>query len=149
VRRISPCWAGRPQGVYEGGAHQDGASQALAEAGMACQSGLRAYVALCRFDPLRARLWREADGLLIATSCYEVSQPGGCIHRAKRSGWRRRVCTQHIRPRWHAGHTAAGWSSAGAAVGSGGTGGVGLTGCWSSTRHRSSFAWRPRFASNP
>jgi len=25
----------------------------------------------------------EAYGLLIATFCYEVSQPGGCIHLAK------------------------------------------------------------------
>jgi hypothetical protein len=129
VRRISPCWAGRPQGVYEGGSHQDGASQALAEARMAYQSGLRAYVALRRFDSLRARLRRAVRGLPIALSCQEVSQPSGCIHLAKRSGWRRSVSTQDICPRWHAGHIAAGWSGAGGALRSGGTGSVGLTGC--------------------
>ena len=99
VRRISPRRAGRPQGVREGSAHQDGTLQALAEERTAPQGGLRAYVALRRCDPLRARLRREAYGLLSATSCYEVSQPGGCLHLAKSSGWRRRGCTQHIRPR--------------------------------------------------
>ena len=96
---MSPYRAGRLQGVWEGGAHQEGANQALAAARTAHQEGRRAYVALRRCNPLRARLPRETDGLLIALSCYEVSQPGGCIHLAKRSGWRRRVCTQHIRPR--------------------------------------------------
>ena len=84
---------------YGRAAHTKGTLQALAEERTAPQGGLRAYVALRRCDLLRARLRREAYGLLIATSCYEVSQPGGCLHLAKSSGWRRRVCTQHIRPR--------------------------------------------------
>jgi len=54
--------------------------------------------------------------LPIALSDEEVSQPGGSIHLAQRSGWRRRVSPQAIRPRWHAGHTTAGWSGAEAAV---------------------------------
>ena len=99
MNRLSTRRAGCSQGVGQGGSPHDGASQALAEARTAHQGGRRAYVALRRCNPLRARLQREADGLLIALSCSEVSQPGGGIHLAKRSGWRRRVCTQHIRPR--------------------------------------------------
>ena len=99
MNRLSTRRAGRSQGVDEGGSPQEGTSQALAAARTAPQGGRRADVALRRCDPLRARLRREAYGLLSATSCYEVSQPGGSLHLAKSSGWRRRVCTQHIRPR--------------------------------------------------
>jgi hypothetical protein len=73
VNRLSTRRAGRSQGVCKGGSHQDGASQALAEARTAHQGGLRAYVALRRFVPLRARLQREVCGLPIglpiARSC--------------------------------------------------------------------------------
>ena len=63
VRRISPRRAGRLQGVYEGGAHQDRANPALAEERTAHQNELRAYVALRRWNPLRARLQREVCGV--------------------------------------------------------------------------------------
>ena len=88
MNRLSIRRPGCSQGVCKGVSHQDGASQALAEARTAHQGGLRAYVALCRFAPLRARLQREGCGLPIARSCEEVFQPGGCIHLVKRSGWR-------------------------------------------------------------
>jgi hypothetical protein len=133
VNRLSTRRAGRSQGIGEGGSPQEGASQALAEARTAHQGGRRASVALRRCDLLRARLQSEVCGwpiaLPITLSCEEVSQPGGCSHLAKRSGWRRRVSAQDIRPRWHAGHTSAGWSSAGGAWVSGGTGRAALLGC--------------------
>jgi hypothetical protein len=73
VNRLSTRRAGRSQGVGEGGSHQEGTSQALAEARIAHPGGLRAYVALRRFDPLRARFQREGCGvpidLPIALSC--------------------------------------------------------------------------------
>src|SRR5215813_9859843 len=100
VNHLSTWRAGRSKGVCKGGSHQEGASQALAEARTIPQGGRRADVALCRCDSLRARLWREVRGLPIVMSCQEVSQPGGCIHLAKRSGWRRSVSTQDIRPCW-------------------------------------------------
>jgi len=149
VNHLSTWRAGRSKGVGKGGSHQEGASQALAAARIVPQGGRRADVALCRCDSLRARLRREVRGLPIVMSCQEVSQPGGCIHLAQRSGWRRSVSTQDIRPRWHAGHIAAGWSGVGAAGVAGGRGGGALSGCWSSPRHRPSFACRTRFASNP
>ena len=68
MNRLSTRRAGRSQGVYKGGSHQDGASQALAKARPAHQGGLRAYVALRRFTPLRACLQREGYGLPIAMS---------------------------------------------------------------------------------
>ena len=153
MNRLSTRRAGRFQGIGEGGSHQEGTSQALTEARTAHPGGRRAYVARRRCDSLRARIqravWGVSIGLPIALSCEEVSQPGGCIHLAKRSDWRRRVSTQHIRPRWQAGHTAPASSCTGAALVSGGTAGGALTCCWSHTRHPPSFAWRTRLASNP
>ena len=133
VNRLSPRRAGCSRGRGEGGSPQAGASQALAEARTAHQGGRRVDVALRRCDPLRARLqragWGLPIGLPITTSCEAVSPPGGGLHLAKRSGWRRRVAPQDRRPRWHAGPTAAGWSGAGGARASGGPGRVARRGC--------------------
>src|SRR5262247_2716461 len=65
VNRLSTHRAGRSQGVGKGGSPQEGARQALAEARTAPQGGRRAYVALRRCAPLRARLQREGCGWLI------------------------------------------------------------------------------------
>ena len=62
VNRLSTRRAGRSQGGGEGGSHQAGTSQALAEARTAPQGGRRAYVARRRCDPLRARLQKAVGG---------------------------------------------------------------------------------------
>src|SRR6266851_8296822 len=134
-----------PQGTSQRGQPPHATIQELSAASTPPQDMPRAYVALRWPVSLRDRLWKEAYGLLIATSCYEVSQPGGGIQLVQSARWGRRVSTQDIRPRWQAGHIAPASSCTGAALVSGGTEGGALTCCWSNTRHTPSFAWRTRF----
>ena len=62
-------------------------------------------------------------------SCQEVSQPGGGIHLAKRSGCGGAFPPRDIRPRWHAGQAPLAGLVLEELCGQGGTGSVGLTGC--------------------
>lgn len=88
---------------------------------------------------------------LPAVLLYEVSSRGMGTARFHTAGWRYRVWTKCMCPRWQAGHTAPG--AAAATVGgwrsTAASWGWGRVACPRRVRHCASFAWRTRLARKP